>query len=305
MADDLVRQALEGLSSERDAQRLDAARELLRQVGSTSIDFDQPVRDALARETVPWIKGALAEILTADRASPWDEGIAVPAPTWDADLEGLDPDTAREVINRSTRRVLHEVTGVVGRARLAAAADLADSYQGSETAKQLQFLTDVCAGLRTLTAGTQTPEPTEFDLAGELAEIADSMIRELLCPIHVNGAAPFIVTSDRTLLRVAVQNILLNAVEATLAVGAADDARAVVLTWGVSANGFHITVIDRGAGPPRFLAAVRKPGFSTKPGHPGYGLATASEAMSSIAGSVSLRRNDRGGTTVVLAWESS
>src|SRR5207249_1771840 len=149
-------------------------------------------------------------------------------------------------------------------------------------------------GLRTLSAATQAPDPTEFDLASELAEIATAIAAEWLCPIHVNGPAPFIVTSDRSLLSVALRNILVNAIEATLAVGAAEEARAVVVTWGVSSDGFHVTVIDRGPGPPRFLAAVQKAGVSTKQGHAGYGLATASEAMNSLGGSVHVRRNDRG-----------
>jgi signal transduction histidine kinase len=301
MTDDVVRRALDGLRSERDDDRLNSARELLRHVGTASVDLDQPVREALARETVPWIKGALAEILAAQADATWEEGVAIPAPSWNADLEGLDAETAREVINRSTRRVLHEVAGVVGRAKLAAAADLGTEYEGSETAKQLEFLSNVCAGLRTLSAATQASDPAEFDLAGELDQLAAAVAAEWLCPIHVSGPAPFIVTSDRALLSVAVRNILVNAIEATLAVGAAEDARAVVVTWGVSASGFHITVIDRGAGPPRFLAAIQTAGVSTKPGHAGYGLATASEAMHSLGGSVHLRRNDRGGATVVLA----
>jgi sensor histidine kinase regulating citrate/malate metabolism len=62
-------------------------------------------------------------------------------------------------------------------------------------------------------------------------------------------------------------------------------------------------VIDRGPGPPHFLAALRNAGVSTKEGHPGYGLATASEAMRSLRGAVEIQRNDRGGATVVLSWK--
>jgi signal transduction histidine kinase len=302
MGDDLLRSALEGLRSNRDEDRLNAARELLHHVGRTPLDLDQQVREAFARETVPWIKGALAEVIAADAGATWDESIVIPAPSWSADLEGLDPETAREVINRSTRRVLHEVAAVVGRAKLAAAADLDSAYDDSDTAKQLNFLSDVCAGLRTLSAATQAPDLKEFDLAGELGGIAAAVEAEWICPVHANGPAPFIVRADRELLGVAVRNILVNALEATLAIGPAESARAIVVTWGVSSGGFHVTVIDRGAGPPRFLAAVRTAGVSTKPGHAGYGLATASDAMSSMGGSVHLRRNDQGGATVVLAW---
>ena len=85
--------------------------------------------------------------------------------------------------------------------------------------------------------------------------------------------------------------------------GAADPARSIVLTWGISAEGIHVTVIDRGPGPPQLLGRVHSAGVSTKEGHPGFGLATASEALRSLGGSVEIQRNDRGGATVVLTWK--
>jgi signal transduction histidine kinase len=302
VTDERLRRALETLQATRETDRLAAARSITRLGCELSPEDYRAVQQALARETVPWVRGALAEIVAASDHGIVDAGVAVPAPSWDADLEGLDPAEARQVINTSTKRVLHEVSAVVGRAKLAASADLGTGYADSETARQLEFLSDVCAGLRTLSAATQVPELVEFDLAQELVELARSVADEMICPVRASGHGPFIVTSDKRLLRVAVRNILINAVEATLAVGAADESRAVTLTWGVSADGFHATVIDRGPGPPGFLAAIRKPGVSTKEGHPGFGLATASEAMRSLGGSVQIRRNDRGGATVVLAW---
>jgi signal transduction histidine kinase len=305
MATDPLSKAIGALQSDNDNERLAAAREVLKHEANVSADVAQKVREALAREAVPWVRGALAEIVTVADGVVWDEGVEVPAPSWDADLAGLEPDAARTVINMSTKRVLHEVAAVVGRAKLAASGDLREAYGDSETARQLEFLSDVCSGLRTLSAATQVPEPIEFDLAGELGQLATEITNERLWPIHVNGPAPFIVTSDRALLRVAVTNILVNAIEATVTVGPADESRAVVLTWGMSPGGLHTTVIDRGPGPPTFLAAIRSAGVSTKTGHPGYGLATASEAMKSLGGTVRIRRNDRGGATVVLSWKES
>ncbi|MGH2499803.1 MAG: ATP-binding protein [Candidatus Limnocylindria bacterium] len=264
--------------------------------------IDTAVREALARESVPWVRGALAEIL-ARNGGELEAGVAIPAPAWDERLDDLDVDVAHQVINMSTRRVLHEVAAVVGRAKLAAGVEFGDSYLGSETARQLDFLSDVCAGLRTLANATQVPAPVEFDLSDELRGLARSVSDEWLCPILASGPGPFIITSDKSLLLLAVRNVLVNAVEATLAVGPADESRPIVLTWGSSPSGAHATVIDRGPGPPRFLAALRNAGVSTKEGHPGYGLATASEAMRSLQGSLQIQRNDRGGATVVLSWK--
>jgi signal transduction histidine kinase len=292
---------IDRLKSDREAERLSAAREVLER-DTVAPEIDQAVREAVARETVPWVRGVLAEIVAVTDGADWNAGIEVPAPSWDTELDGLEPDVARQLIHTSTRRVLHEVAGAVGRAKLAASGELGHDYPGSDTARELDFLSDVCGALRALSAATHTPELVEFDLADELSKLGQIVADERLCPIQCNGPGPFIVHSDRGLVRLAVQNILVNAVEATLSIGAASDDRAVVLTWGVSARGFHVSVIDRGPGPPRFLAAIRKAGVSTKEGHPGYGLATTTEALRSVGGTVHIRRNDRGGATVVLSW---
>ncbi len=301
MSDERLEEALGNLTASGETDRLAAAREILDVMTELSPRIDKAAREALARESVPWVRGALVSIL-AQGGPELEEGVVVPAPTWDAALDELDVDLAHQVLSMSTKRVLHEVAAVVGRAKLAAGVELGDAYSGSQTARQLEFLSEVCAGLRTLTAATQSPTLLEFDLSQELEELSRSVAEQWLFPITANGPTPFIITSDRNLLILAVSNILVNAVEATLSVGPAEEARAIVLTWGSSPGGFHTTVIDRGPGPPGFFGALRNAGVSTKEGHPGFGLATASEAMRSLGGAVQIQRNERGGATVVLSW---
>jgi signal transduction histidine kinase len=282
-------------------ERLEAARRLKHR-GAPTPEVDRRVREALAVENVPWVRGALFSVLDGEQHEILREGLTIPAPSWAESLSGFEQDLAREAITLATSRVLHEVAAVVGRAKLAASQDLADAYPASDTATELDFLADTCKALRTLSSATKAPQPVEFDLGAELVTFAGSLGNELLCPIHADGPKPFVVVTDRTLLLLAVRNTVLNAVEATLAAGPADLARPIVVTWGSNADGVHVSIIDRGPGPPSFLAALRSAGVSTKEGHPGYGLATASEALKSIDGSVEIRRNDRGGATVVLAW---
>jgi signal transduction histidine kinase len=293
--------ALAQLVDPSETIRLAGARAVRDLSPQLTADVERTVSEAMARESVPWVRGALAEIL-ASGGNPLAEGVVIPAPSWDEQLQDLDPDVSRRLINTSTRRVLHEVAAVVGRIKLAAGRELSDGYLGSDTRRELEFLSDVCAGLRTLSVATQAPSPTEFDLSSALDELATSVRDEMLCPVIANGPAPFITVSDRALLVLAARNILINAVEATLSVGPVDEGRPVVLTWGSSANGTHATVIDRGPGPPAFLAGLGRAGVSTKVGHPGYGLATASEALRSLGGEVQIQRNERAGTTVILAW---
>jgi signal transduction histidine kinase len=301
MSDERLEQALNDLVATTETARLTAARAILDLMGELSPRIDAGVREALARESVPWVRAVMLQIL-AKSGPALETGILVSAPSWDEQLNSVDMDVARQVVNMSTTRVLHEVSAVVGRAKLAARAELSGDYRGSETVRQLEFLSEVCAGLRTLASATQSPTLAEFDLSQELGELARAVSEERICPILASGPAPYIVVSDRGLLCLAVRNILLNAVEATVSVGPADESRAIVLTWGSSPGGSHATVIDRGPGPPQFLVATRSAGVSTKEGHPGYGLATASEAMRSLRGAVKIQRNDRGGATVVLSW---
>ena len=294
--------ALARLRAESFTERLAAARELKERGGPLGREGDRLVREALATENVPWVRGALASILDPDGDGVLREGVVVPAPAWDERLARYEPELARDAINLAAARVLHEVAAVVGRAKLAAADELGAPYALSETAQELDFLADTCRALRTLSSATKPADPTEFDLSQVVAQHAESVSRELLHPVHADGPAPFMVFADRTLLLLALRNVMVNAVEATLDAGFPGPPRPVAVTWGPSAHGVTVSVIDRGPGPPSFLAAVKTAGVSTKVGHPGYGLATASEALKSMNGSVTIRRNDRGGATVALAW---
>jgi signal transduction histidine kinase len=298
---DELAQALRQLKAESFTERLRGAR-TLKELQASGAEIDRRVREALAIETVPWVRGALSSILEGEEQDVLLEGLIVPAPAWDANMAAFDPTLAREAITLATSRVLHEVAAIVGRAKLVASAELQDRYLSSETKTELEFLADTCRAFRTLSSATKEPEPSEIDLYEELTAFAAALEKELLCPIHASGPGPFIVVADKTLLLLAVRNIVINAVEATLTAGPADPSRPVTLTWGANSDGVHVSVIDRGPGPPSFLAAIRSAGVSTKEGHPGYGLATASEALKSMNGTVEIRRNDRGGATVVLAW---
>jgi signal transduction histidine kinase len=295
-----IQHALDGLKADTESIRLAAARSLREHGADLSAAAEREVRKAFAVETVPWVRGALAEVL-ASGLPPIEKGITIPAPRWDEQVEGADPEVARRAINISTKRVLHEVSAVVGRARVAAGGDMGEGYPESETYRQLTYLSDLCGGLRTLASATVKPALEEFDLRGELVRLAEDVESDLLVTIRVEGPKAFMVNADRSLLDLAVRNLLINAAEATESLKAGD-ARAVLLTWGASAEGVHVSIIDRGPGPAAFLAQATRAGLSTKVGHPGYGLATASEAMRGLGGEVRISRNDRGGATAVVAW---
>ena len=297
--DDPLRAALDGLKAETESARLEAARLLQGQGTELSGEEEREVREAYAKETVPWVRGALAEVLAAG-APPIGVGHTIPAPRWDEQIEGVGPEVARRAVNVSTKRVLHEVSAVVGRARVAARTDLGDAYLGSDTDRQLTYLYELCQGLRTLAGATANPAFEEFDLSEEIRLEAEAVEERLVVKIRPEGLDNFIVNADRSLLGIALRNLIVNAAEATDALEGDD--RVVVVTWGVSGESVQIAVIDRGPGPAPFLAQSTRAGLTTKVGHSGYGLATASEAMRSMDGEVQLSRNERGGATALILW---
>ena len=103
---DEVHDALRRLGSESFTERLAAARELNRFRVRLSRDDDRIVREALATESVPWVRGALSAILDQDGDGLLREGVVIPAPVWDEELAGFDPEVARAAITMATGRVL-------------------------------------------------------------------------------------------------------------------------------------------------------------------------------------------------------
>lgn len=297
--DERLRVALDGLKAETESARLVAARRIEEHGAVLTGEAEREVREAYANETVPWVRGALAEALAAG-APPIGVGHTIPAPSWDEQIEGVGPEVARRAVNVSTKRVLHEVSAVVGRARVAARADLGEDYPQSDTDRQLTYLYELCQGLRTLAGATASPTFEEFDLSEEIRVEAKAVEELRVVKIRPEGAKNFTVNADRSLLGIALRNLILNAAEATESLEGDD--RVVVVTWGVSDKGVQIAVIDRGPGPARFLGHSSRAGLTTKVGHSGYGLATASEAMRSMDGEVQLSRNERGGATALILW---
>ncbi len=297
---DSLRSSLDGLKADTETARLEAARHLEEHASELSGDEEREVREAYATEMVPWVRGALAKVL-ATGSTPIGVGHTIPAPRWDEQIEGVDAEVARRAINVSTKRVLHEVSAVVGRARVAARADLGEAYSGSDTDRQLTYLYELCQGLRKLAGATANPDFEEFDLSEEIHAEAEGVEERLLVTVRPEGPRNFMVNGDRSLLGIALRNLIVNAAEATDSIQSGDD-RVVVVTWGVSGKNVQIVVIDHGPGPASFLAHSPRAGVTTKVGHSGYGLASASEALHSMNGEVQLSRNESGGATALIIW---
>jgi signal transduction histidine kinase len=227
---------------------------------------------------------------------------------------GADQDTAKlppdgeipeEVIRKvrsgaiewATGLLLHEVSSPVGLIASAASREVPD-YEKSQTKHHIDSVQRIFDGIEQLRKATATPKPVRFDLAELIARI---IAEEGITGATPYGPRPLTVVTDPNLLRFAISNGLRNAGEA-IAKAAAGDPHPVVITWGETDVDYWVVIIDRGPGLVGPVEAAFRPGHSTKPGHPGFGLAIARQAMETLGGLVNLSPGNGVGARYELRW---
>jgi signal transduction histidine kinase len=280
-----------------DEERLAAARDLVRNPRPAALG---PLTRALKRERVSWVRTALEEAIERCQAlgeTPGLETQESSRPDED-DLDRLQSyaDGRRE----GMRQVLHELASPLGLAHAALAREPADI---DEAMRQLGRMRHIAAALRSLIGASGVVQASEFDFAPHLSAFEVSPPVE--CPdglVAAQGPRPFPVRGDRDLLELAVQPLVVNAIEAVLGIGGDPPARGVIVSWGPDRQGCYVAVIDEGPGPPARLEELIALGASDKPGHIGFGLETARTAIASMGGKLTLERNRRGGATAILRW---
>lgn len=280
-----------------DEERLAAARDLVRNPRPVALG---PLTKALKRERVSWVRTALEEAIERCQAlgeTPGLETEESSRPDED-DLDRLQAyaDGRRE----GMRQVLHELASPLGLAHAALAREPADI---EEAMRQLGRMRHIAAALRSLIGASGVVQASEFDFAPHLSAFEVSPPVE--CPdglVAAQGPRPFPVRGDRDLLELAVQPLVVNAIEAVLGIGGDPPARGVIVSWGPDRQGCYVAVIDEGPGPPARLEELIALGASDKPGHIGFGLETARTAIASMDGKLTLERNRRGGATAILRW---
>jgi len=280
-----------------DEERLAAARDLVRNPRPEALG---PLTKALKRERVSWVRTALKEAIEHCEALGETLGLELEEsrrPDED-DLDRLQAyaDGRRE----GMRLVLHELASPLGLAHAALARDPADK---EAAIRQLGRMRHIAAALRSLIGASGVAQASEFDFAPHLS--AFELTPPVECPdglVAAQGPRPFPVRGDRDLLELAVQPLVVNAIEAVLGIGGEPPARGVIVTWGPDRQGCYVAVIDEGPGPPARLEELIALGASNKPGHIGFGLETARTAIASMDGELTLERNRRGGATAILRW---
>lgn len=278
------------------------------------------------RSDVAWINAA--RMLDAARPAPsFTEDVAAwldaAAPGTGAVAGPAAARLARAAAECSTQGVLdalyakgHRLKNLLGiagarvrSARKAAAAPGAAGLDGrlAELERDLGALYDEWAAhLRTLQA--EGPRLEIVPVNPLLVEVVTSATQEGRPPVKFSPGGPLPdLRADRALLREALLNLVVNALDAQEAGGELDRPVEIV-TRAVAASGNHapavaIEIRDRGQGIPKAdLARIFSPGFTTKPQGSGLGLAVAHRVVAAHHGRILVDSELERGTvmTVVL-----
>jgi signal transduction histidine kinase len=280
------------LRSTNARERLEAARYLANHAKTGDAEV---IREALARETVSWVIGALTRAL--ERCSPSPSQTA-PSPL-SLPIEGdeFTKDFAAEVyaeaLETTTAQLLHEVEPLVGSIKLAAEGDIAD-YEHSLTKTFVDRLDSLLEALSRLRRAASAPKLEEFDLSAFMDDVLAELVLTPPITIKRAGLDYLVVIGDKTLLRMCVLNGLRNAIDATIALADQVDQAPITLAWGSTNKEAWISVIDLGIGFGGSLSRAFDIGTSTKEGHLGMGLAITQQSIKSMSGRVVLVPNQRG-----------
>ena len=287
-------EATGGLSSADAAVRLRAARYFAL---SANAGDRRRIQAALRRESIPWIRRALERSLDRVRAQP--EPKTVEAAVFAEPPQRLIAELRAKAIDEVAGTIIHELSTTVASLKLAARRDV-QSYTGSRTETLINSLGSLLEGIRNLKAATSKANFKQCDLAQECRQAAEIFIEHNEI-FRFAGPNPYLVEIDPDLLKIALTNVLKNAVE-SVTISSDLDERFVTINWGRAGNEFWVSVLDTGLGFEREPSSLIEFGKSTKKDHIGFGLGTAKQAMQVLEGDVYPANAMEGGARVELRW---
>ena len=279
--------ALRALKDPTPRSRLTAARYLVR----AGLPTDLPVlTEALQRETVAWIRTALEEGIR--RLSIPIEGGTAPL------SETYQPDQATEAhaqaIAEVSGQLVHELEPLIGILRLRLITEWPD-FLSSRAEAALDQIDSFLTALHELNVAAQVPALEELSLRGVLEKLVAELPAEHGRLVSLSGPE-LGVCSNANFLQLIVRNGVRNAIE----IMEPNIDPKVVVSWGSAADeGFFISIIDQGPGPPPGAdPRAFDVGSSTKRGHLGMGLAIAQQAAEALGGTLTLRPGKTGGSVL-------
>ena len=298
-------EALELLYSKSGVDRLRAAR-VLRNLSMTS-DRDV-IEVAYASEPDAWVRSALSRILSTD---PRLDTGSILKDTEVEDPQQLVNDIRSQTTQELTAMVTHELEPLVGSLRMACIIDIRN-FDESETQQAIAGIESFLNAMQGLHLASGVPTISDFSLSDTVLEsiktVRDERLQRSATKMSVEAARTDHVTAsgDRDLVRMALVNILRNALEASDPV-AGGQGLPVVINWGVTDRDAWISVFDRGIGLPAGASRMVESGVTTKnkEAHSGMGLAVCTRALQGMNGRLSHRPRDGGGVVAEMRWKGA
>lgn len=279
------------LASKRASDRLIGAR-LLAESGSAS--QLARLREIERVEPDSWVRHALARTL-----AKWQEkGIVVdPSAGWVSSPGNTDLEDVRaEAIQNVTQTLLHEIRHLLGDIALAVSSELRGDVVESRSEASINRMRDFLEVVQRLNEAAGSPRLEQFDLAGLVQETI------LSCgysdeTVLATRSEPVVAIGDPDLLRLALQNVIRNAVEASEATGLK-----VVVNCACTDSDAWVAVLDEGVGLPGSQEKAWEPGVTNKANHFGWGLPIAERAVISLGGTIKLKPRTPRGTACEIRW---
>jgi signal transduction histidine kinase len=289
--------ALQMLASGSNHERLKAARFLMR---NAEISDLAALRKARQTETVSYVKTSLNVGIARLSNMP---GTAQTDPAGEIEIpEEVKRQIRSQAVEWIAGLLLHEISSPIGLAKRSASREIPD-YENSKTKYHLESVQRTFEAIEQLKGATTVPKPERFDLS----ELLSSLVSEEGGNVHEGavsliGPKPLMVTSDPTLVRLAVCNGIRNAIESVAAAKPAEP-HPIVINWGETDVDYWVAVLDRGVGIVGPVEPAFEIGKSTKQGHSGFGLAIARQAIETLGGTVRLEPSTAGGARYEARWE--
>jgi signal transduction histidine kinase len=279
------------LASPKAIERLRGARMLIEVQSAPSMS---QLRQLKSTEPDSWVKAALGRAIskweTAGNPRSEESWISIPA----LELE----DIKAEAIQSVTQVILHEIKPLVADIHGAAKIEIGTEYAGSVISRRIERLKDLLATIRRLNEASTPPDWVEFDLADLVVEVISD------CGFNRSQAIASRIDTvpakgDPGLIRLALQNAIRNAVEAS-----EDTKKTVIVNCGMNEFQAWISVLDEGIGLPDAQENLYEPGVTkkSKDAHFGWGLTIAKRALKSLGGSIDLLSRESGGTSCEIRW---
>ncbi len=225
------------------------------------------------------------------------------------DSHDVDEDPLIRVRAQATEWIagilLHEIGSKLGLVALSASQEI-KNYKTSRTYSHIKNLQSIFDAIEQLKNATIRPHMEQFDLFELIEDVVNVEVDGKDTEVEFVGVRPFIITSGRQLIRLALSNGIRNAIEAisekSQTLNRGGDSH-VTVTWGATDKDCWISIIDSGPGLPDSSCSSFNIGKTTKDGHPGFGLPIAKQALETLRGNISLTASPSGGAKFEIRWE--